>query len=61
MKLERVQKKAVRIINPGVSYENFLKITGLEKLSKRRDDICKTVAKDNKLSGPLKHLFNTEQ
>ena len=43
IKLERIQKTAVRIMNPGASYEDSLNRTGLEKLSKRRDNICKSL------------------
>ena len=57
IKLERVQKKAVRIVNPDASYKDSLNRTGLENLFKRRDNICKKFAKDNKQSGPLKHIF----
>ena len=55
IKLERVQKRAVRITSPGASYEDSLNRTTLEKLS-IRNNISKSFAKDNKLSGPLKHL-----
>ena len=57
IKLEKVQKRAVRITNPGALYQDSLNRAGLEKLSKRKDNICKEFAKDNKLSGPIKHLF----
>lgn len=58
LKVERVQKRALRIILPGLSYEELLHSAGLETLEKRRNDICKKFASDNKLSGPLKKLFN---
>ena len=56
-KVERVQKRAFKIIDPGLSYEESLQKSGLQTLTKRREEICKTFAKDNKLSGPLKKLF----
>lgn len=34
--------------------------TELDTLAERRDDICKKFAKDNKLSGPIKELFNNK-
>ena len=52
--------KRTRNMNPGASYEDSLKRTGLEKLFRRRDNICKKFAKDNKLSGTFKHLFKHE-
>ena len=56
-KVERVQKRAFKIIDPGLSYEESLQKSGLQTLTKRREEICKKFAKDNKLSGPLKKLF----
>ncbi|XP_028417342.1 uncharacterized protein LOC114541735 [Dendronephthya gigantea] len=52
-KVETLQKRAMRIINPGISYEDSLKRFGLEELFKRRVEICNKFAKDNKSSGPL--------
>ena len=52
--------RADRIVSPSASYEVSLNRTGLEKLSKGRDNICKKFAKDNKLSEPLKHLFKNK-
>ena len=57
-KVERVQKRALKIIDPGSSYEESLQKAGLQTLIKRREEICKKFAKDNKSSGPLKKLFN---
>ena len=57
-KVERVQKRALKIIDPGLTYEESLQKAGLQTLNKRREEICKKFAKDNKLSGPLKKLFN---
>lgn len=56
----RVQKRTLRIMNPGVFYEESVSRTCLEKLSKRRPDICKMFAMSNKLSGPLSYLFKNE-
>ena len=56
-KVERVQKRTFKIIDPGLSYEESLQKSGLQTLTKRREEICKKFAKDNKLSGPLKKLF----
>jgi hypothetical protein len=57
-KVERVQKRVLKIIDPGSSYEESLQKAGLQTLIKRREEICKKFAKDNKASGPLKKLFN---
>ena len=37
--LERIQKRALRIILPWVSYEDALQSTGFQRLSHRRDDL----------------------
>ena len=57
-KVEKVQKRALKIIDPGSSYEESLQKAGLQTLIKRREEICKKFARDNKSSGPLKKLFN---
>ena len=56
-KVEIVQKRAFKIIDPGLSYEESLQKSGLQTYTKRREEICKKFPKDNKLSGPLKKLF----
>ena len=56
-KVERVQKRSLKIIDPGLSYEELLPKSGLQTLTKRGEEICKKFAKDNKLSGPLKKVF----
>jgi hypothetical protein len=51
-KVERVQKRALKIINPGKNNQR-LETSFLQRFFNR-----KKFAKDNKSSGPLKKLFN---
>ena len=48
-KVEEVQKPSLKIIDPRSSYEESLQKAGLQTLVKRREQICKKFAKDNKL------------
>ena len=44
--LENVQRRAVRVISPSLSYNEFLATTGLPTLSQRRQDSCKQYFSD---------------
>ena len=39
--LEKVQKKALSIIHPNCSYEDALKVAGIDSLESRRNVACK--------------------
>ena len=47
--IESIQKRALRIIIPGMSYSDALKATGLETLCTRRQNSCKTFINKLKL------------
>ena len=52
--LERVQKRAMRIIFPGHSYDEALQLANCTSLSDRRNEICiNTLQKIAKRAGPL--------
>ena len=52
--LEKVQKRAMRIIFPGHSYDEALQLANCTRLSDRRNKICiKTLQKIVKSGGPL--------
>ena len=52
--LERVQKRAMRIIFPGHSYDEALQLANCTRLSDRRNEICiNTLQKIAKRAGPL--------
>ena len=38
--VERIQKRALRIIHPDLSYREVMKRNGIQSLSQRRNDIC---------------------
>ncbi len=38
--LEMIQKRALRSIYPGYHYEDILRVTGLQTLAQRRDQLC---------------------
>ena len=38
--VERIQKRALRIIHPYLSYREVMKLNGIQSLSQRRNDIC---------------------
>ena len=44
--LERIQKRALRIILPWVSYEDALQTTGLQRLSDRRDNLSQKLLQE---------------
>ena len=56
--LERVQKRAMRIIFPGHSYDEALQLANCTRLSDRQNKTCiKTLQKISKRAGPLaKHV-----
>ena len=59
-KLERVQKRALRIIHPGLSYRETLQILGCPRLDERRSKLCEKTLKKILKGGPLsKHLPRT--
>ena len=43
--LERVQKRALRIIVPGVDYKSALSLCSITTLEERRNEICKKIFK----------------
>ena len=45
--MEHCQKRALRIIYPGCSYEEGLEFSGLERLSERRQNITSKLFKDS--------------
>ena len=52
--LERVQKRAMRIIFPGHSYDEALQLANCTRLSDRRNETCiNTLPKIAKRAGPL--------
>ena len=52
--LERVQKRAMRIIFPGHSYDEALQLANCTRLSDRRNETCiNTLQKIAKRAGPL--------
>ena len=61
--LERVQKSAVKLIlgDRYVSYNNALKILGLETLDKRRDKMCLKFAKQCLKLNKMKDLFSKNE
>ena len=58
--VERIQKRALRIMLPGQSYKEALKYLGCPRLDQRRDDLCAKTMKKISGGGPLsKHLPQT--
>jgi hypothetical protein len=66
--LERVQKRVLRIIYPNLSYHDALFVSGLERLSVRRERITRVLFEDIQkpshvlhtlLTYKLNHNFNT--
>ncbi len=55
--LEMIQKRALRSIYPGYHYEDILRVTGLQKLAQRRDQLCKEYLNKPKDSHRVDHLF----
>ena len=53
VKIERVQKRAMKIIYPGTSYEESLIRAGLETLVMRRDDVYKKLIYVRNLQKPI--------
>ena len=59
-KVERIQKRALKIILPGFSYSEALQILGCPRLDERRSELCVKVLKKISRGGPLmKHLPQT--
>jgi hypothetical protein len=57
--IERVQKRCLRIIFPDLSYSDALLISGLERLTARRERIVRDTFKDIQLSShPLHSLLS---
>ena len=57
--LERVQKSALKVIlgEKYVSYDNALKVLGLQSLKERREELCLKFAKKCLLVPKLKRMF----
>ncbi len=53
--IESVQKRALRVILPALSYENALLSTGLETLADRRHIACQKFVNKMKLSDYCQH------
>jgi hypothetical protein len=49
--LERVQRRCLKIIWPNLSYADALSVSGVEKLSIRRENLVRTVF--NEIKAPL--------
>ena len=59
-KLERVQKRALKIILPGLSYKEILETLGCPRLDERRSELCEKTLKKISKGGPLsQHLPKT--
>lgn len=51
--LERVQKRALSIMLPGVNYREAMEQTGLATLEKRREEACEKFMQSLKMGNPL--------
>ena len=55
--IESIQKRALRILLPEMSYQDALNYTGLKKLSTRRHNCCEQLIRKLKLdNGPINPL-----
>ena len=60
--LERIQKRALKIIVPALSYSEALQFLNLRKLDERRNELCVKTLENISRGGPLvKHLPMTGQ
>ena len=60
--LERIQKRALKIIVPVLSYSEALQALNLRTLDERRNELCvKTLGKVSRRGPLVKHLTMTSQ
>ena len=59
--IESIQVKSLRIIYPGLSYDDALQKAGLARLSARRDSACKKLVTISRKGGPLKNILPVPQ
>ena len=60
--LERIQKRALKIIVPALSYSEALQALNLRTLDERRNELCVKTLREISRGGPLvKHLPMTSQ
>ena len=55
--IERIQKRALRIILPSLSYREALCFTGITTLKDRRESLCSTFFNKNRQNDKLVELF----
>ena len=55
--IERIQKRALRIILPSLTYREALSITGITTLKDRRESLCSTFFNKNRQNDKLVELF----
>ena len=55
--IERVQKSALRIIEPELNYNEAIEKLGIQKLSNRRNELCLKFAKNCLENEKTKHMF----
>ena len=56
--IERIQKRALKVIYPGTSYEHALQQSNLKTLKDRRDDMCvDLITRMSELERKRRHLL----
>ena len=58
-KLERVQKRTLKIIDPGLSYEESLQKSRVQTFTKRREELCKNSLRKTNCLVHLKYFSLT--